>query len=315
MTTTAARTALAPAGPLPPRPRVPRVVQGLAFVLSRRAAVHRMARRCGPVFTVELPVFGRTVVVAEPQLARQVFAADPADLGNIQPNLSRVLGAGSVFALDGEDHRLRRRLLTPPFHGRSVRRYEQIFAEETLREIADWPLGRPVPTLPSMMRITLNVILRTVFGADGQQLHEMRELMPEWVTLGSRLGALPMPHRRPNIGPWRRLADYRRHYDRIVGELIDRVARDPDLEHRDDVLSLLLRSRTEDGAPLSRRDLADELLTLLAAGHETPCWPPGTRPPPPRWAGRSSGSPATPRCSTGSSPRPGPATTTATGSG
>jgi cytochrome P450 len=209
-------------------------------------------------------------VVANPQLAKQLFTANPDDVGNIQPNLSRVLGPGSVFALDGRDHKRRRRLLTPPFHGKSIKNYERIFEEETLREAASWPEGQQFETLEPMMRITLNAILRAVFGADGEQLDELRRIIPPWVTLGSRLAVLPSPSRSyGRFSPWGRLARYRRDYDAVVDRLIDAVKADPNFEQRDDVLALLLRSTYEDGSAMSRRDIADELLTLLAAGHET----------------------------------------------
>ena len=157
--TTAART-------LPPGPRIPKALQGLAFAFIRRRFMHEMAHRYGDAFSLHVPVYGPIVVAASPQLAKQVFTASPEVLGNIQPNLSRLLGSGSVFALDNDDHRQRRRLLAPPFHGKSIKNYESIIEEETLREIADWPEGTAFATLPSTMRITLNAILRAVFGAD-----------------------------------------------------------------------------------------------------------------------------------------------------
>ena len=121
-----------------------------------------------------------------------------------------------------------------------------------------------------MMRITLNAILRAVFGADGEQLDELRRIIPPRVTLGSRLAVLPTPARSyGRFSPWGRLAAYRREYDAVIDRLIDGVTADPNFEHRDDVLTLLLRSTYEDGSAMSRRDIADELLTLLAAGHET----------------------------------------------
>jgi cytochrome P450 family 138 len=210
------------------------------------------------------------VIVADPQLAKQLFTASTDDVGNVQPNLSRVLGNGSVFALDGADHRLRRKLLTPPFHGKSIKNYEKIFEEETLREIANWQEGQAFPTLEPMMRITLNAILRAVFGADGEQLDELRRIIPPWVTLASHLVVLPTPTRTfGRYSPWGRLAEYRRQYDDVIGRLIDRVSADPDFDSRDDVLALLLRSTYEDGSAMSRSDIGDELLTLLAAGHET----------------------------------------------
>jgi cytochrome P450 family 138 len=255
---------------MPPGPRLPKLVQGIGYAVSRNRAYQLIARRHGEVFTMNLPMFGRTVIVANPQLAKQLFMASTDDVGNIQPNLSRVLGSGSVFALDGADHRLRRKLLTPPFHGKSITNYEKIFEEETLRESANWPEGQAFPTLQPMMRITLNAILRAVFGADGEQLDELRRIIPPWVTLGSRLAVVPTPKRDfGRFSPWGRLAEYRRQYDDVIGRLIDHVRADPNLDSRDDVLALLLRSTYEDGSEMSRSDIGDELLTLLAAGHET----------------------------------------------
>ena len=255
---------------LPPTPPVPRLIQGLGFTASRKWTVAQIVRRYGDVFTLQLPVFGRTVIVADPALAKELFMANTEDVGNIQPNLSRVLGSGSVFALDGTDHRQRRRLLTPPFHGKSIRNYEAIFEEETLREAQNWPEGAPFETLEPMMRITLNAILRAVFGADGTHLDELRRIIPPWVTLGSRLAVLPTPARTyGRFSPWGRLARYRRRYDEVIGRLIDAVQADPDFDERDDVLALLLKSTYEDGSSMSRQDIGDELLTLLAAGHET----------------------------------------------
>ncbi|GFG73855.1 cytochrome P450 [Mycobacterium botniense] len=255
---------------LPPTPRIPKVLQGLAFTVSRRWMVQQLLRRYGNVFTIDFPVYGPAVVVADPRLARQVFTTSPDDLGNIRPNLSRLLGSGSVFALDGDDHRRRRRLLAPPFHGKSVKNYEAVVEEETLRETAHWPEGKEFATLPSMMRITLNVILRTVFGAGGAEFDELRRIIPPWVTLGSRLAILPKPARTyGRYSPWGRLAEWRRKYDAVVDRLIDGERADPHFEERTDILALMLRSSYEDGSPMSRKDIGDELLTLLAAGHET----------------------------------------------
>ncbi|MEE6167289.1 MULTISPECIES: cytochrome P450 [unclassified Mycolicibacterium] len=255
---------------IPPGPRIPLVLQGAGYAFARRWMVKRISRRYGDIFTLRLPMFGRTVIVAEPQLAKQLFQANTEDVGNVQPNLSRILGSGSVFALDGTDHRRRRKLLTPPFHGKSIRNYEAIFESETLREAANWPEGKEFETLEPMMRITLNAILRAVFGADGEQLDELRRIIPPWVTLGSRLAVLPNPTRDyGRFSPWARLARYRSQYDAVIDQLIERIESDPEFEHRDDILALLLRSTYEDGSAMSRKDIGDELLTLLAAGHET----------------------------------------------
>lgn len=231
--------------------------------------MRRLSRRYGNVFTLRLPMWGPVVMVSDPQLAKQIFTTTPDELGNIQPNLSRLFGSGSVFGLEGDDHRRRRRLLAPPFHGKSMKNYESIIEEETLRETAGWPEGESFPTLPPMMRITLNAILRAVFGAEGAELDELRRLIPPWVTLSSRLSALPKPQRYPRFGPWGQLDRWRRHYDGVIERLIAAEQADPNFAERTDVLALLLRSTYDDGAAMSHKEIGDELLTLLAAGHET----------------------------------------------
>ena len=255
---------------LPPATRIPKFVCGLLFATSRRGMIKRLTRRYGNVFTLNIPIYGRVVVVGDPQLAKQIFTTSPDELGNIQPNLSRLFGYGSVFGLDGDDHRRRRRLLAPPFHGKSMKNYEAIIEEETLGETASWPEGRPVATLPSMLHITLNAILRAIFGADGAELDELRRLIPPWVTLGSRLAPLPKPKRNyGRLSPWGRLDEWRRRYDVVLDKLIAAERADPNFADRTDVLALMLRSTYEDGSAMSRKDIGDELLALLAAGHET----------------------------------------------
>ncbi len=256
---------------IPPAPRgLPILLQGLGYALFRRQMIGALRGKYGEAFAIKVPVFGNMVVVTDPVLAKQVFTASPDDLGNIQPNLSRIFGPGSVFALDGTEHRRRRKILTPPFHGKAMKNYEKIVEEETLRETASWPQGREFETLEPMMRITLNIILRAIFGANGAELAALRRIIPPWVTLGSRLVVLPSPP--GTFGPWTpwgRQAAYRREYNQTVGRLIDQAHADPRLDERTDVLALLLRSTYEDGAPMSRSEIGDELLTLLAAGHET----------------------------------------------
>jgi cytochrome P450 family 138 len=253
-----------------PALRLPKIVQGVAFAVVRRKAMRYGARRLGQVFEINVPFFGRTVIVSDPSLVRSVFTASTDDLVNVQPNLSRIFGRGSVFALDGKEHRNRRKLLAPPFHGQSIKNYEKVIEEETLRESATWPEGREFRSLEPMNRITLNVILRTVFGADGAELDELRKIIPPWVELGSRMATLPAPpFRTGRRSPWGKLEEFRRTFDRIIFTLIDKAEADPNLVERSDILALLLRSRYDDGTAMSRQDVSDELLTLLGAGHET----------------------------------------------
>jgi cytochrome P450 len=255
---------------LPPSLPLPYPLISLAFIAARRRFVTWATRNHGPASTLRIPVFGDAVLISDPALVKQVFTTSPEVLHNIQPNLSRLLGKGSVFGLEGADHRRRRKLLTPPLHGKSLGAYERIVEEETMREMASWPEAAEFATLEPMMRITLNVILRAVFGADGAELQQLRELLPKWVTLGSKLALLPTPvHRAGRWSPWARLASYRQTYESLIDNLISRARQDPHFEDRTDVLSLFLRSTYDDGTTMSRSDIGDELLALLAAGHET----------------------------------------------
>ena len=255
---------------LPPVVRVPKIVQGLAFAAARGNSMRAVARRYGAAFTLDLPIFGPTVVISDPVEIKDLFSTS-TDLVGRASNLGTVLGPGSTFSLDGEEHRQRRKLLVPPFHGKRMQGYEQIVEEEVMREIVTWPDGKEFATLQPMMRITLNAILRTVFGAQGAALDELRELLPPAVELGSRMAVLPSIARR-DVGPWSpggRFVRYRRRYDAVIDSLIADTRSDPAAGERNDVLSLLLAARYENGEPISDRHVADELLTLLAAGHET----------------------------------------------
>jgi hypothetical protein len=252
---------------LPPGPRLPRFAQGLYTVTMPRRGLPRLRARFGDAFSVNLPIFGRAVVISDPGQIRQLFLAGPDVVENIQPNLGRVLGPGSMFALTGEEHRRQRKLLVPPFHGRRLAAHARIAAEETERELATWREGVPFATLPSMMRITVSIIVRAVFGAEGEHLDFLREQLPKSVKLGSRLATVPRP--RVTVGPWARMRRYRAEYNAVIDELIDRAQRDPRLDERDDVLALLVQSRYDDGSSMTSAQIGDQLLTLLSAGHET----------------------------------------------
>lgn len=254
---------------LPPGPTAPRFVQGAYALLVAHRGMRRMRDRYGDAFTIDVPLFGKAVVISDPDEIKQLFLAGPEVADNLDRNLGRVLGARSLFALRGEEHRTKRKLLIPPFHGRRLVAYEQIVEDETVREMATWPEGRTFATLPSMMRITLNIILRAVFGAEGAEFAELRELLPKFVALGSRLVVLPIPDRGQRWNPWERFRAMRREYDAIIERLITKAERDEKLDERDDILAMMLQSRYDDGARMSHDEIADQLLTLLTAGHET----------------------------------------------
>lgn len=248
----------------PPPVRLPKLVQGVGFAVFRRTAMRNWIKRHGRIFEINVPFFGRSVIVSDPALVKSVCTAGAEQLINVQPNLSNWFGLGSIFALDGDRHRDRRRLLAPAFHGQTLKHYAKVIEEETLRESANWPEGKEFRILEPMNRITLNVILRTIFGADGSELEELRAIVPPYMRLGQLMAFVPEPPiwtRR--LGPWGRLDEYRKAFDRIVCTLIDRAEADPGLGERADILALLVRNR------LPRQDICDELLTLVVAGHET----------------------------------------------
>lgn len=256
---------------LPPGPRLPKLAGGYVVLLNRMSILRRLQRRYGDAFSIDLPVLGPSVVVSSPALVKQVYTASPEVLLTAEGNpLGQALGPGSLFAMDGKPHLRERKLLLPPFHGNRMMGYESVIEEEALREIAKWPEGVEFATMPSFMRITLNAILRTVFGATGPHQERLVELLPELVSLGSLVTLFPWLRRE--VGPFSPGARRNRliaRYVAVVEDLIDEALADPALDERTDVLALLLAAHYEDGSSMSRSAIGDELLTLLAAGHET----------------------------------------------
>ena len=257
----------------PPPVRLPKLVQGVAFAFFRRKAMRSWIKRHGHVFEINVPFFGRSVVVSDPAVVRSVCTASPEQLANVQPNLSNLFGSGSSFGLDGIRHRDRRRLLAPAFHGQSLKSYEKVIEDETLRESANWPEGQEFRILEPMNRITLNVILRTIFGADGaerDELEQLRRMVPPFMKLGQLIAFVSAPpFWTGRHSPWGKVDEFRKAFDRIVCTLIDKAVADPGLSERADILALLVRRRGADGTGLARLDICDELLTLIGAGHET----------------------------------------------
>ena len=232
------------------------------------------ARRYGDMFTLRITHEGTWVFLSAPDAVKQVFTGDPRLLHAGEANivLLPVLGRQSVLLLDEQEHMAQRKLMLPSFHGRRMRRYEDVMAEVAAREIERWPLGAPLSAWPTMQAIALEVILRTVFGVqEGARLRRLGDALRDvlaWGTRPQRLALLAA------IGP-RKIAELRVFRgvldpaDALISEEIRRRREAPDLEDRDDVLSLLLQARHEDGSPMSDKELRDELMTLLVAGHET----------------------------------------------
>ncbi len=262
--TTAARSRL------PHGPRTPRLLNGLLFLVAQRRLASRLRRRYGDAYTVDLPVVGTTVVVSHPDLIKAVFTAKPDVLYGGRNPLGGLLGPGSLFSMDEDRHLEERRMLLPPFHGDRMRSYDGLIEEETLAATRDWPEDEEFPTIKTFQRITLRVILRAVFGAEGADLADLQRLLPPMTALGQRLVTAPILQR--DLGPRSPGGKYqsmRRRYDSIVSALIDSRLADPALGERIDILALMLSPLREAGAEINHGELGDELLTLLVAGHET----------------------------------------------
>jgi cytochrome P450 len=248
------------------------VVQAANVMRDPHGWLHARHRRFGDVFSSRFPYYGRVVYLAEPQLAKELLTGDPTlwHSGEATASiLEPVLGSQSVLTLDEGEHMAQRKLLLPPFHGERVRRYGELMAELTAREVASWPLGEEIELRPRFQAITLEVILRTVFGVrDESQLELFRERITRLGDSSNLLAFFPMLRRR-KVPFYRRFLEAREAADELIyGEIAERRAA-PDAEERDDVLSLLLSARHEDGSPMSDVELRDELMTLLTAGHET----------------------------------------------
>ena len=233
----------------------------------------RAHRRFGDVFTLHV-VGEEWVVLAHPEAVREVFAHGPDELDSGQANfpLRPILGTRNVLLLDGPEHLRRRKLVLPPFHGERMKAYARIISGVTERDLARWPRAEPFPVLPHMQAITFEVILRAVFGVQEvgrlERLSRTLRVFLGWTTNWRRALVFTF------LGPERvmDLRGFRRQLSAVDAEILGEIARRRsagDLAEREDVLSLLLQARDEDGRPLSDAELRDELVTLLVAGHET----------------------------------------------
>jgi cytochrome P450 family 135 len=270
----AASVAPAAISGLPPGPRMPRPLQTAIWSRQAQWMLEQCRARFGPMFTIRIAHEGTWVMVSDPEAVKQVFTGDPRifHAGEGNEILRPVLGDNSVLVLDEKPHIGQRRLLLPPFHGERMHGYGEKMTEIAAREIESWPVGTPYKLRPRMQAITLEIILETVFGVhDKERLDPLRVALRDFLNLTTDPRVLlPVVL----IGPdrIRNIPAFRRRIDR-VDELIHREIADRrdagDLAERDDILSMLVSARHEDGSPMSDAEIRDELLTLLVAGHET----------------------------------------------
>jgi cytochrome P450 family 135 len=230
--------------------------------------------RYGDMFSYRLAHEGNWVFISDPEAIKQVFTGDPRLLHAGEANIALlpVLGEQSVLLLDEPAHMRERKLMLPPFHGKRMQAYRDVMAEVAAAEIDRWPTDEPVRMRPRMQAVTLEVILRAVFGVDeGERLTHLREELRRTLNLLSNpkraiFMVLLGPERLRRFGPFRRNLE---RVDRLLFEEIGARRGASDLAERDDILSLLLQATHEDGREMTDRELRDELMTLLVAGHET----------------------------------------------
>jgi cytochrome P450 len=251
--------------PGPPGPRLAQTIIGTVWPLRSRLAVRR---RYGKLFRTDDAIVGPLVHVADRELAERIFKWKPAQYNVAEPRevMEPAVGRTSLLLLDGQPHLRMRKLMLPPFHGPAIARFAELITEITEREIDGWRVGDRIRTRSVAQRITMEVIIRTVFGVtDPERLAEMQRLLPGLSSINPFV--LFVQRDLGPLSPWGRFLRRRERVDELIYEAI-RERRGAD-EQPDDILSLLLAARDEDGAPLSDRELRDELITILLAGHET----------------------------------------------
>jgi cytochrome P450 len=274
-----------PAGPVEsldglrtaPAIRWPRPIQSVWFGRWQTQYVFRNRRRFGDVWIADGYVRGKAIVTSHPDHVRSLFTA-PTDaittLATESP-LAPALGPNSTLIANPPRHLPQRKLLLPPFHGEAIARYEAAIAEATEREIDHWPIGKRFRLAPRMQAITLDVIMAGIFGIEGKPRRGTLEWRfrnaIRWLNWSSSLPGSKLAEWM-NIGhqePFGLTAAALYLPDRLLYAIIAKRRRAGDLEERTDIMSLIMRARTEDGGTLSDQELRDELMTLVLAGHET----------------------------------------------
>jgi cytochrome P450 len=260
---------------LPPGPSAPPAVQTARWLFRPIEFLDSCRRRHGDAFSVKFIGFQTPmVVISDPESVRALYTSRE---NGLPPGrsfaLEPIMGARSVLLLEGREHLSRRKVMLPPFHGERMRAYESVIAEVVDAEVDRWPLHEDFPIHPRMQAVTLEVILRAVFGVtDPDRLQRLREL------LGRMLGQLASPAlqlrlliarrfgRQDPIDAVRREAAT---VDQILHAEIAERRTDPEIDQRDDILSMLVGVRFENGEGMPDDEIRDQLITLLLAGHET----------------------------------------------
>ena len=257
---------------LPPGPRAPAAWQTVGWTMRPAAFLRRVHERFGDPATIRtLWTDEPMVLFSHPDAVREVFRLDPsiAPAGQSWEFLRPFAGPHSILVLDGEEHLRERRLIQTPFHGERMRGFAPTVAELARRELSTWS-GRVI-ALERMKRLTLDTILRVVFGARGEQeLADLREAVHgtlDSVRSMPRMLAMSLVQR--DLGPRSPWGRFRLAVERFDALLLDVVGRRRAEASGDSMLALLLDQRDEDGHRPSDRHVRDQLVALLAAGHDT----------------------------------------------
>ncbi|MEP6953464.1 MAG: cytochrome P450 [Solirubrobacteraceae bacterium] len=256
---------------LPPGPRSPAALHTLAWWTRAIPFFERARARFGIRWTMKLLGTPPFVQLSDPDEIKEVFQAAPDVLhpGEGARLLEPVVGKNSLILLDEDAHLRQRRLMLPAFHGESVRALAELMTAVAEREVASWPRSEPIALHPRMQALTLEIILRAVFGLDeGPRLDALRDRFAPILELGGGPFVTAPPLRRDFPGsPWSRFLRLQAEVDALIFDQIDE--RRASGEDRGDILALLLSARDDAGDPMTRQELRDELMTLLVAGHET----------------------------------------------
>jgi cytochrome P450 len=255
---------------------MPGAIQLAATWKRPAGSMLRLRRRYGKRITVKLPFQPPFVILSDPDEIRELFMASPEAIhpGEGARVLEPTIGSNSVILLDEGPHMEQRKLLLPAFHGERMQRLTGLMTELAEREVASWPRDEVVRLHPRLQRLTLEIILRAVFGLEqGPRLEELRDVLTGTLSFAeSPLSVLPAFGRYLGrvLPSFRQFNEMRDRADRMIFELVDerRAAADSG-EEGTDVLAMLLAARHEDGSPMSDQEIRDELMTALLAGHET----------------------------------------------
>ncbi len=258
---------------LPPGPRAPSPIQLLGAWTRPTASLHRLRRDYGKRVTVRLPFQPPFVILSDPVDIRELFTAAPEQIhpGEGARILEPLVGRHSVILLDEAAHLEQRRLMLPAFHGERMQQLAGLMTELAEREADLWPTGEPVALHPRLQRVTLEIVLRTVFGLQrGARLDRLRDLLTAVLAFGENpLSVVPQMKRMRRWSRWQRAFEASlEQTDEEIYALIE-ARRAADAPAGDDILGTLLDARHEDDSPMSPTEVRDELMTALVAGHET----------------------------------------------